>query len=105
MGPFLYNGHITLTRDFYQRLCTPVFDDYDDNYKKESLFSMFNRLQIEGMGLPLQRGGEFSIALAFPRLSLVFTMRRGFPDTSFRSGGGDLRGVRGGEIWYNVFSV
>ena len=66
--PFLYSGPITVARDFYQRLCTPVFDDYDVNYKKESLFSMFNRLQGEGTGLPLQKGGEFSIALAFPRL-------------------------------------
>ena len=66
--PFLYSGPIDVARDFYRRLCTPVFDEYDVNYKKETLFSMLNRLQIEGTGLPLHRGGEVAVALAFPRL-------------------------------------
>jgi hypothetical protein len=66
--PFLYSGPTAVTREFYQRLCTPVYDEYDVNYKKESLYNMFNRLQYEGTGIPLQRGGEFSVALAFPRL-------------------------------------
>ena len=55
---FLYSGPIDVARDFYQRLCTPVFDDYDVNYKKETLCSMLNRLQVEGTGLPLHRGGR-----------------------------------------------
>ena len=51
--PFICSGTIAVARDFYQRLCTPVYDVYDVNYMKESLFNMFNRLQYEGTGIPL----------------------------------------------------